>query len=115
MKQHPDKGGDPDKFKKLSHAYETLTNPEKRQLYDQYGEEGVQNGGPPGGAGGFGDIFSMFGGGGRRGPTGPRKGKPRLIEQEVTLAEVYSGCMKNIKIKRTRNCEECDGKGGKNV
>jgi len=40
----------------------------------------VQNGGPPGGAG-FGDIFgSFFGGGGSRGPTGPRKAKPKLVE-----------------------------------
>lgn len=58
MKEHPDKGGDADKFKTLSHAYDVLTNPEKRQLYDEYGEEGVQAGGPPGG-GGF-DIFDMF-------------------------------------------------------
>lgn len=58
LKEHPDKGGDPDKFKTLSHAYDILTNPEKRQLYDEYGEEGVQNGGPPGGSG-F-DIFDMF-------------------------------------------------------
>jgi DnaJ family protein A protein 2 len=38
LKEHPDKGGDPDKFKTLSHAYDILTNPEKRQLYDEYGE-----------------------------------------------------------------------------
>ena len=79
LKVHPDKGGCPEKFKVLSNAYETLTNPEKRQLYDEYGEEGVQNGGPPGGAG-MGDLFSMFGGGRQR-QSGPRKGKPRLIEQ----------------------------------
>lgn len=58
LKEHPDKGGDPDKFKKISNAYEVLSNPEKRQLYDDYGEEGVQNGGPPGGSGM--DIFDMF-------------------------------------------------------
>lgn len=38
LKEHPDKGGDPDKFKILTHAYDVLTNPEKRQLYDDYGE-----------------------------------------------------------------------------
>jgi DnaJ homolog subfamily A member 2 len=38
LKEHPDKGGDPDKFKDLSNAYEVLSNPEKRQLYDDYGE-----------------------------------------------------------------------------
>ena len=38
LKEHPDKGGDPNKFKELSNAYEVLSNPEKRQLYDDYGE-----------------------------------------------------------------------------
>ena len=64
MKEHPDKGGDADKFKRISNAYDVLTNPEKRQLYDDYGEEGVRNGGPPGGSG-F-DIFDMFNRGGRQ-------------------------------------------------
>lgn len=80
----------------LSGAYEVLANPEKRQLYDDYGEEGVQNGGPPGGAG-FGDIFSFFGGGSKK-DAGPRKGKPRLVEVNVTLNEVFAGTMKKITI-----------------
>lgn len=84
MKEHPDKGGDADKFKEITGAYEVLSNPEKRQLYDDYGEEGVKNGGPPGGAGGFGGLFEMFGGGGKK-QSGPRKGKAKLIELEVTL------------------------------
>jgi len=56
-----------------------LSNPEKRQLYDDYGEEGVKNGGPPGGSGGLGGLFEMFGGGSRK-PSGPKKGKPKLME-----------------------------------
>ena len=95
---HPDKGGDPQKFKQLSNAYEVLSNPEKRQLYDDYGEQGVKNGGPPGGSG-FGGLFDLFGGG-RKKSSGPRKGKPKLIELQVTLEEVYNGVMKNVKIKR---------------
>ena len=77
LKEHPDKGGDPEKFKEVTGAYEVLSNPEKKQLYDDYGEEGVKNGGPPGG-GGFGGLFEMFGGGGRK-PTGPKKGKAKLM------------------------------------
>jgi len=62
---HPDKGGDPDKFKELTQAYEVLSDKDKRELYDQGGAEAVQQGG---GGGGHGDIFSqMFGGGGRGG------------------------------------------------
>ena len=38
IKEHPDKGGDPEKFKEVTSAYEVLSNPEKRQLYDDYGE-----------------------------------------------------------------------------
>jgi DnaJ-class molecular chaperone len=55
-----------------------LSNPEKRQLYDDYGEEGVKNGGAPGGSG-FGGLFDMFGMGGGRKTSGPRKGKAKLI------------------------------------
>ena len=76
-----------------------MSNPEKRQLYDDYGEEGVKNGGPPGGSGGLGGLFEMFSGG-RKKQSGPRKGKPKLIELQVTLEEVYNGAMKNVNIKR---------------
>ena len=41
MKHHPDKGGDADTFKEITKAYETLSDPEKRQTYDEYGEEGL--------------------------------------------------------------------------
>ena len=62
MKEHPDKGGDPEKFKELTAAYDVLCDKEKRDLYDKYGEDGVKQGGPGGMHGG--DIFSqMFGGG----------------------------------------------------
>lgn len=59
LKAHPDKGGDPEQFKDISVAYEVLGDPEKRKLYDKFGEEGVREGG--GGASGFGDIFDLFG------------------------------------------------------
>lgn len=53
--------------------------------------------------------------GGRGKPSGPKKGKPKLIELEVTLEDIYNGAMKEIKITRNRICEPCDGKGGKEV
>merc|ERR1719379_2299007 len=57
-KEHPDKGGDPEKFKVISKAYDILSDEEKRKLYDQGGEEAVESGGAGGGA----DLFSsMFG------------------------------------------------------
>ena len=66
LKHHPDKGGDPETFAELSRAYETLTDPEKRRVYDEYGEEGLrqseQGGGHPGGGGFPGGGFGGFGG-----------------------------------------------------
>lgn len=66
IKNHPDKGGDPEKFKELSQAYEVLSDPEKRDLYDQYGEDALKEGmGGGGGSHNPFDIFeSFFGGGG---------------------------------------------------
>ncbi|KAF3854751.1 hypothetical protein F7725_022806 [Dissostichus mawsoni] len=60
---HPDKNPDAgDKFKEISFAYEVLTTPEKKELYDRYGEQGLREGG--GGGAGMDDIFShIFGGG----------------------------------------------------
>jgi len=62
LKEHPDKGGDPEKFKEITVAYEVLSDPEKRKTYDKYGEEGLREG-PQ--AQGFSDIFDLFGMGGR--------------------------------------------------
>ena len=64
LKEHPDKGGDPNKFKEITHAYEVLSDKDKREVYDRHGEEGIQSGaGPMHGQ----DIFSaMFGGGARQ-------------------------------------------------
>ena len=65
VREHPDKGGDPEAFQELSAAYQVLSDPEKRKLYDTHGEDAL-NGKADGGGGG--DFFSqMFGGGGGRG------------------------------------------------
>merc|ERR1711975_44600 len=73
MKHHPDKGGDPDKFKEMTAAHTVLSDPDKRKLYDMGGEDAVENGG---GGGGDDLMDMMFGGGGRRGGNkGPKKGQ----------------------------------------
>jgi DnaJ family protein A protein 2 len=74
--EHPDKGGDAEKFKKIQAAYEVLKDPEKREKYDRGGLEALEGGDMPEGAD---DIFAaMFGGGRRRGggrsAPGPKKG-----------------------------------------
>ena len=82
---HPDKGGDPDKYRALTEAYEVLKDPEKKDLYDKYGLEGVKLGRNPNdsGTGIFHPFESQF--------KGPKKCTPKLIEIKITLEEAYTG------------------------
>lgn len=65
LKHHPDKGGDPELFKELTHAYEVLSDGNKRELYDMHGKAGLEGGGMGGGGMDPQDLFSqLFGGGG---------------------------------------------------
>lgn len=128
MKYHPDraegdKGEAEIKFKECSEAYEVLSDPQKRQRYDQFGHAGV------GGQHDFshmdiGDVASMFeeifggafGGGGRRGrqsPNAPERGFDLETQVELTLEEVAHGAEKTIEFERQDICGECHGSGAK--
>merc|ERR1712127_836540 len=123
MKWHPDKNpGDAkaqEKFKEISEAYGILSDKEKRSTYDNYGEQGLKEGGGGRGGGGFGggdpfDIFNMFfnGGGGPGGRSrGPRKGKDVVHQQGVTLENLYNGCTKKLSLQKKVLCGKCDGSG----
>lgn len=128
---HPDKkGGDEKKFKEVNEAYQVLSDPAKRQQYDQYGQ--VFNGaGPQGGHGGFswedmaqqgggvqfdfGDLGDMFGDffGGARGGGEPRKARGRDIAVDLTLdlPDVVFGIKKEVRLYRQQLCVHCSGNG----
>jgi DnaJ family protein A protein 2 len=90
-----------------------LSDKEKRDLYDKYGEDGLKEGGAH--AGGMEDILGgLFGMGGRRPQqSGPKKGKPVMHPIKLTLEEIYTGKQTKIAVNRERICTTCNGIGGK--
>ena len=100
MQYHPDKGGDPEKFKQINEAYQNLSDPQKRQMYDQFGTTDPQQAGPQGfqnfhfNSNGFqggidiNDLMNQFGFG---------MGQQQMKNQDITIgcnigiAEVYTG------------------------
>uniref|UniRef100_A0A3B3S371 DnaJ heat shock protein family (Hsp40) member A4 n=1 Tax=Paramormyrops kingsleyae TaxID=1676925 RepID=A0A3B3S371_9TELE len=114
LKYHPDKNpNEGEKFKLISQAYEVLSDPKKRELYDQGGEQAIKEGGMSGS--GFSspmDIFNMFFGGGSR-MQRERKGKNVVHQLSVTLAEMYNGSTRKLGLQKNVICEKCDGYGGK--
>ncbi|KAI9073341.1 hypothetical protein K1719_044682 [Acacia pycnantha] len=119
IKNHPDKGGDPEKFKELAQAYDVLSDPEKREMYDQYGEDALKEG--MGGGSGVHDPFdifqsffggSPFGGGGSRGRR-QRRGEDVVHPFKVSLEDLYLGTSKKLSLSRNVLCSKCNGKGSK--
>ena len=136
IKYHPDKNpGDKEaeeKFKELAEAYDVLSDPDKRQRYDQFGHAGVGSSAASGGAGGFGggmsmeDIFSRFGDlfggggfdfggfGGFGGGGGGRqvvRGSDLRARVRLTLEDIEKGVEKKLKIKKNVACSHCGGEG----
>ncbi len=142
-KYHPDanpddKAGAEAKFKEVNEAYENLSDPQKRRMYDQFGTTDPQGfggaGGPFGGQGGYysysssdfgdfgdlGDIFSSFFGGGfggrnssTRRQSGPRKGADLNLGLEITFEQAFLGVEKEVMITRNDTCHSCHGTGAK--
>jgi len=123
MEWHPDKHEGEmrevaqEKFKDIARAYEVLSDDQKRKIYDQYGEEGLQGGGMGSGFMDASDLFeSIFGGGffgmgGRKRQTGPARGQDVVHPLNVTLEDLYNGITKKIRVTRTRICKSCNGTG----
>ena len=131
MEYHPDRNDSPDaeeNFKRVTEAYEVLRDPEKRRLYDRYGEAGIKRsmgGGPAGGFGGFdfADAFEvfmrefggmgfgdLFGGGARR-ARGPRRGSDLKLRLKISLEEAARGVERTVKVKALDRCDRCGGSG----
>ncbi len=128
MKYHPDRNpGDKqaeEQFKKINEAFSVLSDPQKKQMYDQYGHDGVNAG--AGGFGGFnasgfadaGDIFSsvfgdIFGGGfgARGGQPRSQRGEDLKVDVDLTLEQAYSGLEKEVEYSRVDRCAVCGGTG----
>ena len=128
MRYHPDRnGGSKDaeeQFKRITEAYDVLRDPQKRSVYDRYGEAGLRGAGGAGGFhhvdlsealkifmrdfGGFGGMDDLFGGASRG---GPRTGADIKITVPLTLAEVATGVEKTITVKQLEPCDRCEASG----
>src|SRR3954464_161588 len=129
VKYHPDKNpGDKtaeEQFKELGEAYEALSDPQRRALYDQYGHAAFDRRAGGGfGRGGFHDPFEVFRevfggggifedlfGGGRQDPSQANRGDDLRYDMEITFEEAAHGCEKEITVTKPERCEDCQGSG----
>lgn len=126
---HPDAGGDEETFKAVTHAYQVLSDPQKRARYDRFGDDdtpGTRGGGQDpfgfGGAGfgGINDVIGAFFGqgfgeaGGARGGGRARRqpGRDVLVVVDLTLEQVVTGVERDLEVDVARACDTCDGTGG---
>lgn len=134
IKYHPDRNPDDanaeEKFKEAAEAYSVLSDPQKRQQYDQFGFDGPNmGGGNPFGGSGFSmdDIFSMFGdvfgghgsggfggfgGGGHQTPK--YRGSDLRLKVKLSFQEIATGVTKKFKVRKDVACEHCHGTGAEN-
>ena len=125
MKFHPDRNADDKasaekKFKEVRKAYDVISDPQKRQAYDQFGHAGVEQGaggnpfgggGNPFGGGGFGDIFGDIFGGGQSKPD--NRGSDLRYDLEIDLKQAVKGDTVKIRVTKNDGCDTCDGTGAK--
>jgi molecular chaperone DnaJ len=128
MKHHPDRNqGDAsaeEKFKEAAEAYEVLSDPQKRQIYDAYGKEGLRNSGYSG-PGNSEDIFShindlfgdLFGFGSsrarRRNPNEPVQGEDLRYDIRISFMEAVHGVNRQVEITKRETCWTCEGSGSR--
>ena len=130
VKWHPDKNPDnkeeaEKKFKEISEAYQVLSDPQKKEIYDNYGEDGLKNDGNMGGSpfNSPDDIFKMFFGGRsnfednffQNVSNRQKKTDPKIVNIPVTLKEFYCGSKKKVSLKNKSLCKKCNGHGGLNM
>jgi molecular chaperone DnaJ len=108
VEHHPDKGGDENKFKKISEAYDTIGDQNKRTQYDNQKRNPFANMG----GGGFNPFEDMF----NQMHTQRKRAVPdKIIEVVVGAVESYKGGEKNITYTRNHNCGGCNGSGGERI
>jgi molecular chaperone DnaJ len=112
LKNHPDKGGDEEVFKKISNAYNILSDEQKRAQYDVGGNSGFgQNGRSYNAEDFFSEFFKQ---GGQRNTGSVKKGTTIQFTLRVTLEDVYNGVKKKIEYDRESSCRYCTGNGSLN-
>ena len=134
LQYHPDRNPGnkeaEEKFKEAAEAYEVLSNPEKRQQYDQFGFAGMSGQGYSGQGMSMDDIFSQFGdlfadfglgsffsggfgGGSRSGRVARERGSNIRVKVKLNLQEIEKGVKKKIKVSKDVTCDHCHGSGSK--